>query len=468
MSAAGFLGRLGVVGWGSLEPVVLAALATEAPLLLVGAHGTAKSMLAERVANAMGLAFRHYNASLLNYDDLVGIPLPDEAGQTLRFVASPGAIWEAEFAFLDEISRCRADLQNKLFPLIHERRVAGVDLPRLRQRWAAMNPPAPDEGDEATGAVYLGSEALDPALADRFAFVVRVPGWDQLAEGERLRLIRGDASEPDDRAPSLTDLVDACRSHLQALRGPDYDRLADYVATLVDLLATAELAQSPRRARQLAANALAVHAARLVLEGEGALLGESAEIALQHGLPQSADADPPKLAQVLAAHRQAWEVAGLARDDGWRVVLREPDAVRRVAIADRERLADEDVSRLVTQALAAQSCNARRIGVATAMFLAFRERRVLTPAAWEPLAELARRVLEPRDQGTGLAPGPLLEAWREVNQRLALKRGPNAIKRAIERNYLLGGFPDLWRDSDWRAALEQFRADLALFEVEQP
>ncbi len=137
-----------------LDPVLLAALALEAPVLLVGEHGTAKTMLVERLAPALGLELRHYNASLLNYDDLVGIPLPDDHGG-LRFVGTPGAVWDAELVFFDEVNRCRPDLQNKLFPIVHERRVAGVALPKLRHRWAAMNPPAAD--DDVLGG-YLGAE----------------------------------------------------------------------------------------------------------------------------------------------------------------------------------------------------------------------------------------------------------------------------------------------------------------------
>ena len=163
-----------------------------APVLLVGAHGTAKSLLVEKLAGALGLVFRHYNASLVSYDDLVGIPMPAPEGAGLRFVGTEGAIWGAGFVFLDEISRCRPELQNKLFPLIHERRVAGLDLPDLRQRWAAMNPPAPQgEGaEDAGGPLYLGSEALDAALADRFAFVLRVPCERERAV-PRLPRVRG-------------------------------------------------------------------------------------------------------------------------------------------------------------------------------------------------------------------------------------------------------------------------------------
>ena len=79
-----------------------------------------------------------------------------------------------EAVFVDEISRCRPDLQNKLFPIIHERRVQGIALDRLVYRWSAMNPPPSEEDDDEP--TYRGSEALDVALADRFAFVARDAG----------------------------------------------------------------------------------------------------------------------------------------------------------------------------------------------------------------------------------------------------------------------------------------------------
>src|SRR5438874_151829 len=100
--ARGLTQALGIHGWSRLDPVLLAALAMEAPLLLVGPHGTAKTLLVERLAGALELELRHYNASLVNYDDLVGIPIPDEGGK-LRFVGTDAAIWDAEFVFFDEL-----------------------------------------------------------------------------------------------------------------------------------------------------------------------------------------------------------------------------------------------------------------------------------------------------------------------------------------------------------------------------
>ena len=113
------LRTLGIVGWNHLEPVILAALATESPLLLIGPHGSAKTMVLTRLAEALGLNHRHYNASLLNFDDLIGFPVPDNG--RLMYLQTPATIWDAESVLFDEISRCRPELQNKLFPIVHER-----------------------------------------------------------------------------------------------------------------------------------------------------------------------------------------------------------------------------------------------------------------------------------------------------------------------------------------------------------
>ena len=98
------LSGLGLYGLATIEPIILAALTTEEPLLLIGPHGTGKSLLLTRIAEALGLDFRHYNASLLNFDDLVGFPLPGKDG-SLEYVRTPAAIWGAGAVIFDEISR---------------------------------------------------------------------------------------------------------------------------------------------------------------------------------------------------------------------------------------------------------------------------------------------------------------------------------------------------------------------------
>ena len=49
MSArSGILRALGIVGWDHLEPVIVAALVTESPLLLIGPQGSAKTIVLTR------------------------------------------------------------------------------------------------------------------------------------------------------------------------------------------------------------------------------------------------------------------------------------------------------------------------------------------------------------------------------------------------------------------------------------
>ena len=101
----------------------------------------------------------------------------------------PESIWDTEVVFMDEISRTRPELQNKLFPIIYEKRVQGRPLTRLVYRWAAMNPPPTDEELDEGGALYLGCEPLDAALADRFPYIMSVPDWDDLTSTEQKKVL---------------------------------------------------------------------------------------------------------------------------------------------------------------------------------------------------------------------------------------------------------------------------------------
>ena len=80
--------------------------------------------------------------SLLNFDDLVGFPLPCKDGR-LEYMTTPAAVWGAGAVIFDEISRCRPDIQNKLFPIIHERRVHTIQALCLRP-WLADPTPRTD------------------------------------------------------------------------------------------------------------------------------------------------------------------------------------------------------------------------------------------------------------------------------------------------------------------------------------
>ncbi|MBC8098972.1 MAG: hypothetical protein H7Y11_05980, partial [Armatimonadetes bacterium] len=345
-------------------------------------------------------------------------------------------------------------------------------LENLQFRWAAMNPPAPDDPDPKAlqSAYYLGSEPLDPALTDRFPFVIPVPNWGELSKADRVQLVTWDgdvATETLTPAQSLLlSMIAEARQLIPELEVAFASWLADYVVYVVDLLERGGLPQSPRRARMIARSIVAVHAARMVLDGDDVDPEISVETALLYSLPQSATEVPPAAVKVIATHKQAWEMAQYLEDDAWRRVMEEFDLARRVLLADELGFDDFDLSRLITQTLGAEDSNPRQIGLAVVMFLAFRVRRNLDPSAYEPLAQLAYHVLEPRVMNVQVFPNtPEATLWDELKTWIENRREDTYIFR-LERNFLLYGFPTLWRIHAWKEALAQFHADLLLFSIE--
>lgn len=130
--------RLGVQGLDGIAPILVAALAIEEALLLISPHGTAKNLLLTRVAVALRLELRYYNANLLHFNDLVGFSLPGK-DRRLEYVKTPAAVWGAGAVIFDEISRGRPKIQNKLFPIIHESKVQSLALEALQALPLAVN-----------------------------------------------------------------------------------------------------------------------------------------------------------------------------------------------------------------------------------------------------------------------------------------------------------------------------------------
>ena len=93
---SGYLTKLGVYGFATVEPVILAALITEDPLLLIGNCGTGKTYLLNSISEDLGLEHRHYNASMVSFDDLVGFPYPSDEMSSVKFLETPATIWRAE------------------------------------------------------------------------------------------------------------------------------------------------------------------------------------------------------------------------------------------------------------------------------------------------------------------------------------------------------------------------------------
>ncbi|MFV1995285.1 MAG: AAA family ATPase [Verrucomicrobiales bacterium] len=304
------LRELGVYGYDQVEPVVLAALVTGDPLLLIGKAGTGKTFLLNSLSEALGLEHRHYNASLIAFDDLVGFPYPENDGESIRYIETPATVWQAQSVLIDEISRCKPEHQNRLFSLVHERRVQGLPLKNLQYRWAAMNPCSADQGVDD---FYDGSVPLDQALADRFAFVIEVPDWSDLKEKDR-KLIADPAGEgaPSPVSKSLCDFIAGCRASLPEVRRCWSKAVIAYASAAATELGKNRVRVSPRRARQLACNLVALTAVK-----GGAPAANVFLLGLRHSLPQIAWGVRVEPGVVQAAHKIAWDHAFLEGEGKW-------------------------------------------------------------------------------------------------------------------------------------------------------
>ena len=346
-SAPSRLARLGVFGFDAVEPVILAALVTEDPLLLIGPSGTGKTYLLNTLSETLGLEHRHYNASLISFDDLIGFPYPDPDGTGVRFLETPATVWGAESVLIDEISRCKPEHQNRLFSLVHERRVQGIALPSLRWRWAAMNPCS---ADQSSVQDYAGSEPLDPALADRFALFVTAADWADLTEDER----RG-VADPSGEGRIASD-GGALRKEVEGWRAIFEQRLQAlpplviaYAVAVTTALNAGGIRISPRRARLIARSLLA---ATIVTGKTKERLFRSV---LNCSLPHACWGEQPSAEAIAAAHRAAWDSASNASEAWVHSFLTEARLDRKLALLlDNAKTADAG-SQAIAQCLLAES-----------------------------------------------------------------------------------------------------------------
>lgn len=307
--AASYLRAIGAYSFDRAAPIILAALVTEDPLLLIGASGTGKTFLLNSLSEALGLEHRHYNASLISFDDLVGFPFPDPEKGGVTFLQTPATVWGAESVLVDEISRCKPEHQNRLFSLIHERRIQGIALDKLRFRWAAMNPCSADQ--DGFGG-YAGSEPLDLALADRFGLFIQASDWSDLEEGDQA-LIAHPAGEG---ALAIDDgtLRDALAGWREAfLRQSEHcpKAVLGYAVSATTFLNSHGVRISPRRARFLTRSLL----------GASIVAGATTEAVfrevLKASLPQATWGLKVEPAVIEAAHRVAWDSNFLTGDQQW-------------------------------------------------------------------------------------------------------------------------------------------------------
>lgn len=393
---------LGLFGWKHLEPVILASLITEMPMLLVGKHGSAKSFILERLAESLGMEYRFYNASLINYDDLVGIPVPVNNNTALDYISNPNSIWDAEVVFIDELNRTRPELQNKIFPIIHDKRVQGTDLKKLKYRWAAMNPPAQDDDDDDLGSPnYLGAMPLDPALADRFPFIIPVPSWDELTPEDQERILADEYLGRHEIPVDINQLISEGKEELKRIIATCQVRARRYVVALMSLLEKKYSYLSTRRAGMFLETLLAIHAAKLVLNRYGAELNaelrDSCLLQVQNTIPMTAVGKVSPTDLIMIAD-QAVKTSGMGEGIEKSILLERSPLERVIlAIQNQSEISAETLSDVVTSSLSSLGIYQRR-AVALICYLQLRTRTDIPAAVMETIVNEIRDVLRDRDQ----------------------------------------------------------------------
>ena len=396
----GYLRQLGVYGYDPVEPVILAALVSGDPLLLVGKAGTGKTFLLNSLSEALRLEHRHYNASLIAFDDLVGFPWPEEHGTGIRYIETPATVWKAESVLIDEINRCKPEHQNRLFSLVHERRIQGLKLEKLRYRWAAMNPPGFDQDGEG----YSGCEPLDAALADRFAFIVNVADWPDLEEADQIAIAdpRGEGTISRDQC-GLSAFVEEARERLgEKVKAPS-PLVLEYARRVASALGQSGLRISPRRVRQLARNLLALESVSDWPREKLFRLG------LEWSLPQRTAVTQPDEAVVAAAHRTAWEAVSAEGEDKWLHNFHlQPDVAKKVSYL-LGHCHDADTGTLAVSQFLASASPADRAVFALSLFPALVENagQVVGDEGLQDLGRAAAEILE--------VDATLI--WRDPNRR---------------------------------------------------
>jgi len=170
--------QLGIYGWKEEnEDLAMASLLTGDPLLLIGNHGCAKTLVANKVAQALGKSFLVYDASKAMFEDVLGYPNVEKLKEgVVEYVPSKVTIWDKELILIDELNRAIPELQSKWLEIIRSRKIMGFET-RVKWVWAAMNPMS-----------YSATQALDEALIGRFALFLYPPDALQMSESDRIRV----------------------------------------------------------------------------------------------------------------------------------------------------------------------------------------------------------------------------------------------------------------------------------------
>ncbi len=218
------LGR-GVVGSESTVRALTIALVARGHVLLQGAPGLGKTLLAKTFAAAIGGEFQRIQGTAdLMPGDIIGVHVYDAGSRRFEFRRGP---LFADVVLVDEINRAGPKTQSALLEAMEERQVSAErEVFALPEDFLVVATQNPRE--------FEGTYPLPESQLDRFMLRVDVDYPARAAEAEVLRRYGGSF---EGRAPATAPAAGLDRALLQAARSAAAalhvsDALSDYVLDL--------------------------------------------------------------------------------------------------------------------------------------------------------------------------------------------------------------------------------------------
>jgi len=349
---------LGIVGWDALDAVLLAAVITESPVLVMGPPGCGRGLFLLRLARCLGWEFHRYDP----WNPPVSGDAPANEQETTGRGgrSSRGSVPSCAVVSLDDFDLARPDVQRQLVGMLVERPWSGDRHGPLHLCWAVASPGCPLFTAGKGRADAVQNLGVGPVLLERFDFYLRAPAWQGLTNDEREALLApwDFAGGVRERLPAL---VKAAREGFRLAQEEDPVALRKYLVQLEQFLWAQGITLSTHRIRVLYRNTLAIHAAARALEGFPLERGpwrtrsmfKSAYLALCHSLPQQAFDDPPEPALLEAVHGQAWAGACTRPRDIAHRLMGLTDPVTRLvcALRSESRLQGDTLGSLILDCL---------------------------------------------------------------------------------------------------------------------
>jgi MoxR-like ATPase len=216
-----------IIGQESVIERLIIGLLANGNILMEGLPGLAKTRAIKTLSQSLESDFSRiqFTPDLLP-SDVTGTEMYYSEGGTGQFKFQPGPIF-GNLVLADEINRAPAKVQAALLEAMEERQVtvAGTThkLPDLFMVLATQNPVEQE-----------GTYPLPEAQMDRFLLHVMIHYADDEAEGDIMRLVRGEeklSSSKDDRAKTPQSVIFTAREEIQSIKVAD--AVDSYMVALV-------------------------------------------------------------------------------------------------------------------------------------------------------------------------------------------------------------------------------------------